>query len=175
MVGVRGTLCQYCLSCSHTGHPNNPELSACLEEFRELLPTRVLHSADRFRAAAASHVVVQILVSDCEWWEQRTLSVISVCVFTHWTPNNPELSADLEEFRELLPTRVLHSADRFRAAAAITRCGPNFVSDCEWWESRGTLCQYLFACSHTGHQTTLNYPLLGGISASSCPHGAALG
>ncbi|KAF8293558.1 hypothetical protein TcBrA4_0075890 [Trypanosoma cruzi] len=33
----------------------------------------------------------------------------------------------------------------------------------------------MFACSHTGRQTTLNYPLLGGISRALAHNGAAVG
>ncbi|KAF8287872.1 hypothetical protein TcBrA4_0018080 [Trypanosoma cruzi] len=86
------TLFQCMFACSHT-------TIRCLEEFRELLPTMVLHSADRFRAAAAPHVVVYVFVSNYEWPEAR---------FVHTLVNYPLL------FRELLPTMVLHSADRFR-------------------------------------------------------------
>ncbi|KAF8290398.1 hypothetical protein TcBrA4_0121320 [Trypanosoma cruzi] len=89
-------------------------------------------------------------VSNYEWRESETLSMY-VCVFTHWTPNNflnyvcvfleefrraqPTMIRCLEEFRKLLPTMVLHSADRFRAAAAPHVVVYVFVSNYEWRES----------------------------------------
>ncbi|KAF8278323.1 hypothetical protein TcYC6_0023950 [Trypanosoma cruzi] len=159
----------------HTLDTKQPELIRCLEEFRELLPTRVLHSADRFRAAAASHVWSKFLFPIVNGGSQRTLSV-NICLRVHTLDtNNPELIRCLEEFRELLPTRVLHSADRFRAAAASHVVVQFLFPDCEWWESEALSVNICLRVQHTGHQTTLNYPLLGGISRALAHTGAALG
>ncbi|KAF8307490.1 hypothetical protein TcBrA4_0018240 [Trypanosoma cruzi] len=75
-----------------------------------------------------------------------------VCVFTHWTPNNPELSAAWRNF-ELLPTMVLLGG-RFRAAAAPHVVVYVFVSNYEWRESE-TLASY-------------NGAALGGSFSSGC-------
>ncbi|KAF8304731.1 hypothetical protein TcBrA4_0048880 [Trypanosoma cruzi] len=88
----------------------------------------VLHSADRFRAAAAPHVVVYVFVSNYEWRESETLS-FNVCLRVHTLDN---LNYPLL-FRELLPTMVLQ--DRFRAAAAPHVVVYVFVSNYEWRES----------------------------------------
>ncbi|KAF8307898.1 hypothetical protein TcBrA4_0000230 [Trypanosoma cruzi] len=95
----------------------------------------VLHSADRFRAAAAPHVVVYVFVSNYEWRESETLS-FNVCLRVHTLDTKlPWTIRCLEEFRELLPTMVLHSADRFRAAAVPHVVVYVFVSNYEWRES----------------------------------------
>ncbi|KAF8277326.1 hypothetical protein TcBrA4_0109710 [Trypanosoma cruzi] len=134
MAGVRGTLFQCMFACSHTGHQTTRNIR-CLEEFRELLPTMVLRSADRFRAAAAPHVVVYVFVSNYEWRESEALS-FNVCLRVHTLDTKqPGTIRCLEEFRELLPTMVLRSADRFRAAAAPHVVVYVFVSNYEWRES----------------------------------------
>ncbi|KAF8277307.1 hypothetical protein TcBrA4_0109730 [Trypanosoma cruzi] len=119
----------------HTLDTKQPETIRCLEEFRELLPTMVLRSADRFRAAAAPHVAVYVFVSNYEWRESEALS-FNVCLRVHTLDTKqPGIIRCLEEFRELLPTMVLHSADRFRAAAAPHVAVYVFVSNYEWRES----------------------------------------
>ncbi|KAF8305368.1 hypothetical protein TcBrA4_0041370 [Trypanosoma cruzi] len=119
----------------HTLDTKQPGTIRCLEEFRELLPTMVLQSADRFRAAAAPHVVVYVFVSNYEWRESEALS-FNVCLRVHTLDTKqPGTIRCLEEFRELLPTMVLRSADRFRAAAAPHVVVYVFVSNYEWRES----------------------------------------
>ncbi|KAF8279126.1 hypothetical protein TcYC6_0003650 [Trypanosoma cruzi] len=121
----------------------------CLEEFASSCPQgcctrlivfeRLLHST----RCGPNFCLSELVNGE----SQRTLSFISVCGSLPGHQTTPELSACLEEFRELLTTRVLHSADRFRASLASHVVVQIFVSDYEWWESEDTLCQYLFACS----------------------------
>ncbi|KAF8288090.1 hypothetical protein TcBrA4_0018070 [Trypanosoma cruzi] len=90
--------------------PNNPELSCCLEEFRELL-----------KWCCTRRIVFERLLHHTLWsriMNSETLS-FNVCLRVHTLDTKqPGTIRCLEEFRELLPTMVLHSADRFRAAAA---------------------------------------------------------
>ncbi|KAF8307251.1 hypothetical protein TcBrA4_0020490 [Trypanosoma cruzi] len=117
MAGVRGA------SSCHNG-------AALLHsELRELLPTMVLHSADRFRAAAAPHVVVYVLF--------RIMNGgTGISGHTgHQTTLNYPLLGGISRALPTMPTMVLHSADRFRAAAAPHVVVYVFVSNYEWRES----------------------------------------
>ncbi|KAF8279125.1 hypothetical protein TcYC6_0003660 [Trypanosoma cruzi] len=106
---------------------------------------------------------------------QRHSLSISVCVFMHWTPNNPELIRCLEEFRELLPTRVLHSADRFRAGLHHTLWSKFLFPIMNGEESETLSVNICLRVHHMDTKQTLNYPLLGGISRALAHTGAALG
>ncbi|KAF8278321.1 hypothetical protein TcYC6_0023960 [Trypanosoma cruzi] len=153
-----------CLRVHTTGHQttlNYPLLGG----ISRALPTRVLHSADRFRAACCiTRCGPNFCFPIVNGGSQRHSLSISVCVFTHWTPNNPELSAAWRNFASSCPHGCCTRLIVFERLLHHTLWSKFLFPNCEWWESEDTLCQYLFACSHTGHQTTLNYPLLGGIS-----------
>ncbi|KAF8294832.1 hypothetical protein TcBrA4_0070350 [Trypanosoma cruzi] len=100
--GVRDTLFQCMFACSHTGHQTTLNYPL-LGEFRKLLPTMVLHSADRFRAAAAPHVVVYVFVSNYECGSQSTLFHCMFACSHTGRQNNPELSAAWRNFASSCP------------------------------------------------------------------------
>ncbi|KAF5214542.1 hypothetical protein ECC02_012849 [Trypanosoma cruzi] len=140
--------------------PNSPELSAAWRNFASSCPHGCCTRLIVFERPLHHTLWSEFLFPITNGGSQRHSLSISVCVFTHWTPNNPELSAAWRNFASSCPHGLLHSADRFRAAAASLRCGQILFPIGEWWESRRSL-SISVACSHTGHQTTLNYPLLG--------------
>ncbi|KAF5214974.1 hypothetical protein ECC02_012381 [Trypanosoma cruzi] len=149
--------------------PNNPELSAACRNFASSCPHGCCTRLIVFERLLHHSLWSKFLFPIVNGGSQRHSLSISVCVITHWTPNNPELSAAWRNFASSCPQGCCTRLIVFERPLHLRR--GHFPI--EWWGQ--ALCQYLFACSHTGHQTTLNYPLLGGISRALAHTGAALG
>ncbi|KAF8277596.1 hypothetical protein TcBrA4_0109640 [Trypanosoma cruzi] len=159
----------------HTLDTKQPETIRCLEEFRELLPTMVLRSADRFRAAAAPHVAVYVFVSNYEWRESEALS-FNVCLRVHTLDTKqPGIIRWLEEFRELLPTMLLRSADRFRAAAAPHVAVYVFVRTMNGGESEALSFNVCLRVHTLDTKQPETIRCLEGISRAPAHNGAAVG
>ncbi|KAF8277599.1 hypothetical protein TcBrA4_0109700 [Trypanosoma cruzi] len=107
-----------------------------------------------FRAAAATtRLWSSVFVSIPEWRESEALSLMYVACSQHWEHQTTRnLSRCLENFRELLPTMVLRSADRFTSGCCTRRCGLCFVSNYDMGESAGTPLQ-MYVCVFTTYWT----------------------
>ncbi|KAF5214036.1 hypothetical protein ECC02_013403 [Trypanosoma cruzi] len=152
--------------------PNNPELSAAWRNFASSCPHGCCTRLIVFERPLHHTLWSKFLFLIVNGGSQRHSLSISVRVFTHWTPNNPELSAAWRNFASSCPHRCCTRLIVFERL--LHHWSEDFVSGVDGGV-RDTLCHYLFACSHTGHQTTLNYLLLGGISRALAHKGAALG
>ncbi|KAF8285185.1 hypothetical protein TcBrA4_0032770 [Trypanosoma cruzi] len=154
-----------------TGH-QHPELSL-LGGISELCPQWCCTRRIVFERLC-TNVVVYVFVSNYEWRESE--DTLFQCMFAcshtgHQTTLNYPLLGGISR---ALPTMVLHSADRFRAAAAPTLWSMFLFRIMNGGSQRHSLSMYV-CVFNTGHQTTLNYPLLGGISRAPAHNGAALG
>ncbi|KAF8307488.1 hypothetical protein TcBrA4_0018220 [Trypanosoma cruzi] len=97
----------------------------------------VLHSADRFRAAAAPHVVVYVFVSNYEWRESETLS-FNVCLRVHHTGRAKQRVLNyplLGGISQALAHNGAALGGSFSSGCCTTRCGLCFFSNYEWRES----------------------------------------
>ncbi|KAF5215277.1 hypothetical protein ECC02_012049, partial [Trypanosoma cruzi] len=83
--------------------PNNPELSAAWRNFASSCPQVCCTRLIVFERLLHHTLWSKFLFPIMNGGSQRHSPSISVCVFTHWTPNNPELSAAWRSFASSCP------------------------------------------------------------------------
>ncbi|RNC31747.1 hypothetical protein TcCL_Unassigned05717, partial [Trypanosoma cruzi] len=83
--------------------PNNPELSAAWRNFASSCPHGCCTRLIVFERPLHHTLWSKFLFLIVNGGSQRHSLSISVCVFTHWTPNNPELSAAWRNFASSCP------------------------------------------------------------------------
>ncbi|KAF5214663.1 hypothetical protein ECC02_012714 [Trypanosoma cruzi] len=83
--------------------PNNPELSAAWRNFASSCPQGCCTRLIVFERLLHHTLWSKFLFPIVNGGSQRHSLSISVCVFTHWTPNNPELSAAWRNFASSCP------------------------------------------------------------------------
>ncbi|KAF5213807.1 hypothetical protein ECC02_013651 [Trypanosoma cruzi] len=83
--------------------PNNPELSAAWRNFASSCPHGCCTRLIVFERLLHHTLWSKFLFPIVNGGSQRHSLSISVCVFTHWTPNNPELSAAWRNFASSCP------------------------------------------------------------------------
>ncbi|EAN88001.1 hypothetical protein Tc00.1047053509755.89, partial [Trypanosoma cruzi] len=83
--------------------PNNPELSAAWRNFARSCPQWCCSRRIVFERLLHHMLWSKFLLRIMNGGSQRHSLSMSVCVFTHWTPNNPELSAAWRNFARSCP------------------------------------------------------------------------
>ncbi|EAX77202.1 hypothetical protein TVAG_014790 [Trichomonas vaginalis G3] len=83
--------------------PNNPELSSAWRNFASSCPQRCCTRRIVFERLLHHTLWSKFLFRIMNGGGQRHSLSMSVCVFTHWTPNNPELSAAWRNFARSCP------------------------------------------------------------------------
>ncbi|KAF5213939.1 hypothetical protein ECC02_013505 [Trypanosoma cruzi] len=154
--------------------PNNPEPSAAWRNFASSCPQGCCTRLIVFERLLHHTLWSKFLFPIVNGGSQRHSLSISVCVFTHWTPNNPDLSAAWRNFASSCPQGCCTRLIVFERLLHHTSW-PKFLFPIVNGGSQRHSLSISVCVSHTGHQTTLNYPLLGGISRALAHTGAVLG
>ncbi|KAF5214495.1 hypothetical protein ECC02_012895 [Trypanosoma cruzi] len=154
--------------------PNNPELSAAWRNFASSCPhgccTRLIVFDRPLHHTLWSEFLFPILNGG----SQRHSLSISVCVFTRWTPNNPELSAAWRNFASSCPHGCCTRLIVFERPLHHTLWSKFLFPIVNGGSRRHSLS--ISVCVFT-HWTPNNpeHPLLGGISRALAHTDAALG